>query len=227
LEFTVADSGIGISQENQAKLFRSFEQADGGISRKYGGTGLGLAISRRIVEMLDGEIRVESEEGKGARFIFHIAAQRGAQDARAPQGAGTAAAEASAAEDTAFAGRRVLVAEDIEINREIVTALLTDMGVEADLAENGAEALRAFADNPARYDLIFMDIHMPEMDGFQAARAIRALDAPQAAVVPIVAMTANVFREDIERCLAAGMNAHVGKPLDINDLRDKLRAFLC
>ena len=125
-----------------------------------------------------------------------------------------------------FTGRRILVAEDIEINREIVAALLADTGIEIDMAENGALAVRAFAEDPARYDLIFMDIHMPEMDGFQAARAIRALDAPQAADIPIVAMTANVFREDIERCLEAGMNAHIGKPFDRSDMMDKLGAYL-
>jgi PAS domain S-box-containing protein len=264
LEFIVADNGIGISAENQAKLFRSFEQADGGISRKYGGTGLGLAISKSIIELLGGEVRVESEEGKGASFIFHIAAKRGTQTARGPYMPGSSrkdfrvlavddsrdaleyfqnprtsehagpeeyAAEAppenADPEDaTAFAGRRILVAEDIEINREIVIALLSDTGLDIDTVENGALAAEAFARDPARYDLIFMDIHMPEMDGFQAARAIRALDVPQAADVPIVAMTANVFREDIERCLAAGMNAHIGKPIDVNDLLDKLHTYL-
>ncbi|MDR2355102.1 MAG: response regulator [Clostridiales Family XIII bacterium] len=224
LEFTVADNGIGISKENQAKLFHSFEQADGSISRKYGGTGLGLAISKRIIEILDGGVRVESEEGKGARFIFHIAAKRGTRGA--PAEAEESGAGAFAGRAAAFAGRRILVAEDIEINREIVAALLVDTGIEIDMAENGVEAVRTFAADPARYDLIFMDIHMPEMDGFQAARAIRALDAPQAATVPIVAMTANVFREDIEFCLAAGMNAHIGKPLDLEALLDKLHMYL-
>jgi CheY-like chemotaxis protein len=125
-----------------------------------------------------------------------------------------------------FAGRRILIAEDIEINREIVIALLADTGIGIDTAENGAQALEAFVNAPERYDLIFMDIHMPEMDGFQAARAIRALDVPRAADIPIVAMTANVFREDIERCLEAGMNAHVGKPIDMNDMIDKLHTYL-
>ncbi|MDR2133412.1 MAG: response regulator [Clostridiales Family XIII bacterium] len=230
LEFAVADTGIGISEENREKLFRSFEQADGSISRKYGGTGLGLAISKRIVEMLGGEVRVESEVGKGSRFVFDIAAKRGTRtasdssDSPEPLEAPERAEEAPGAD--AFAGRRILVAEDIEINREIVSALLADTGIEIDTAENGAEAVRAFAADPSRYDLIFMDIHMPEMDGFSAARAIRAMDAPRAKSIPIVAMTANVFREDIERCLEAGMNAHIGKPIDLGDVLDKLRTYL-
>jgi signal transduction histidine kinase len=231
LVFTVADTGIGISEENRERLFRLFEQADGSISRKYGGTGLGLAISKRIIEMLGGEVRVESEVGKGSRFIFDIVAKRGTRAASepaelrdAPGSAANAPAENAGAD--VFTGRRILVAEDIDVNREIVAALLADTGLAIDMAENGVEAVRAFADDPARYDLIFMDIHMPEMDGFSAARAIRAMDAPRAKSIPIVAMTANVFREDIERCLEAGMNAHIGKPIDLGDMLDKLRAYL-
>jgi CheY-like chemotaxis protein len=135
-------------------------------------------------------------------------------------------ADSGAGKSAVFENRRILIAEDIEINREIVIALLADTGIGIDTAENGALALEAFAKNPERYDLIFMDIHMPEMDGFHAARAIRGLDVPRAADIPIVAMTANVFREDIERCLEAGMNAHIGKPIDINELLDKLHMYL-
>jgi CheY-like chemotaxis protein len=125
-----------------------------------------------------------------------------------------------------FAGRRLLLAEDVDVNREIVLALLEPTELEIDCAENGREALRMFSEHPERYDMIFMDMQMPEMDGLEATRRIRALDEPAARIVPIIAMTANVFREDVEKCLAAGMNDHVGKPLDFSDVLVKLRKYL-
>ncbi|MDR2717410.1 MAG: response regulator, partial [Treponema sp.] len=125
-----------------------------------------------------------------------------------------------------FAGRRVLLVEDVEINREVVLALLEPTQIEIDCAENGKEAVRMFSETPARYELIFMDVQMPEMDGYEATRRIRALDVPTAKSIPIIAMTANVFREDIERCLSAGMNSHIGKPLDFYDLLEKLHTYL-
>ncbi|MDR2175940.1 MAG: response regulator [Synergistaceae bacterium] len=232
LEFAVADTGIGISPENQAKLFQSFEQADGGISRKYGGTGLGLAISKRIVELLGGKIWVESEEGKGSSFIFRVEVLRG-ENRESCGGLSPGAdispnpPEAGAADlKDRFKGRNILLAEDIEINREIVVSLLEETGVVIDGAENGRKALEAFRDNPWKYDMIFMDIHMPEMDGYEATRGIRALDVPRAKDIPIVAMTANVFREDIERCLAAGMNDHLGKPVDFGEIVGKLFKYI-
>jgi CheY-like chemotaxis protein len=130
------------------------------------------------------------------------------------------------AEETSdFSGHRVLLAEDVEINREIVLTLLEPTNLAIDCAENGAEALRLFNEKPERYDMIFMDVQMPEMDGYEAARRIRASAAARANDIPIVAMTANVFREDIERCLASGMNDHVGKPLDFNEVLEKLRKY--
>jgi CheY-like chemotaxis protein len=125
-----------------------------------------------------------------------------------------------------FQGYHLLLAEDVEINREIVTAMLESTALAIDCAENGAEALRMFQDAPDRYDMIFMDVQMPEMDGFEATQRIRALAVPNAATIPIVAMTANVFREDIEKCLAAGMNDHIGKPLDSADMMRKLQHYL-
>jgi len=124
-----------------------------------------------------------------------------------------------------FAGKHILLAEDVEINREIVQTLLEPTQLEIDCAENGAEAVRLFADDPHKYDMIFMDIQMPVMDGYEATRRIRSLDNPHAKIIPIIAMTANVFREDIERCLEAGMDSHVGKPLDFEEVLVKLRAF--
>jgi CheY-like chemotaxis protein len=123
-----------------------------------------------------------------------------------------------------FTGRRILLAEDVEINREIVQSLLEPTGLEIDCAENGKEAVRMFAQSPD-YDMIFMDVQMPEMDGCEATRRIRLLDIPQAKTIPIIAMTANVFKEDIEKCLSAGMDGHLGKPLDFEEVLDRLRSY--
>ncbi|MDR2504411.1 MAG: response regulator, partial [Deltaproteobacteria bacterium] len=144
-------------------------------------------------------------------------------------GFGEAGAAHEAESAPFLAGRRILCAEDVEINREIVAALLDPMGIDITFAENGAEAVRLFQETPERFDAVFMDVQMPKMDGFEATRRIRAMAAavPRAAVIPIIAMTANVFREDVEMCLAAGMNAHVGKPLASEEIVDALRRFLC
>jgi signal transduction histidine kinase/DNA-binding response OmpR family regulator len=350
---SVADSGIGITEAQQQRLFSSFEQADSSTSRKFGGTGLGLAISKRIVEMMDGSIRVESEPGKGSTFIFRVKMKRGAgttegllgpgvnwknlrvlavddaedireyfvelsggmgffldtaaggEDALAliekngnydiyfvdwkmpgmdgielsrrikEKGASSVVIMISAAQTASvetearaagvdkflskplfpsavsdcvsqclgqgnleagagkkpaktdnFAGSRVMLAEDVEINREIVISLLEPTSLEIISAENGVQALELFERSPETYDLIFMDVQMPEMDGYEATRRIRLSGAPNAESVPIIAMTANVFREDIEKCLAAGMNAHVGKPIDIEEMLSALRKYL-
>ena len=357
LRIAVTDSGIGISPEQQVKLFRPFQQADPGTQAKFGGTGLGLIISKRIVEMMEGEIHIESELGKGASFVFTVRLGRSKAEKRSllrpdvnwknvrllavdddpetmehfRQIAGrlgitcdtvSGGKEASAlldrnilhdicfidwkmpgmngteltkkikerssghsvvimisaidwssiadkakeagvdyflpkplfpsdivdsinecfsvrsstdsissnirpaARDT-FPGCRILLAEDIEINREIVLSLLEPLEPEIDCAENGREALKMYSENPERYDLIFMDIQMPEMDGLEATRNIRSLDsAPEGKAVPIIAMTANVFRTEIEKCLDAGMNDHVGKPLEFEKVLEKLRKYL-
>ena len=357
LRITVSDTGIGISKAHQEKLFRSFEQADGGIARKFGGTGLGLAISKSIVEMMGGTISVSSEEGMGATFAFTIKAQRGSADgattlrpevdwsatrvllvddapevreyfasiARSiglPYSVAANAAEACACieastshpyslmfidwkipgmdgieltrhikqtynaeavivmisasdwelieqeatavgvhhfiqkpllssliidclndclgpvqqeakdvlsshtEQDRFEGYCALLVEDIEINREIAIELLQPTGIDIECAENGAEAVRMFQEHADRYAMIFMDIHMPEVDGYEATRRIRALATLEATRIPIVAMTANVFKEDIERCLETGMNDHIGKPMDVEEVLHKLRKYL-
>ncbi|MDL2288523.1 response regulator [Oscillospiraceae bacterium OttesenSCG-928-F05] len=344
----VTDTGIGISDEQQARLFQSFEQADASTSRRFGGTGLGLAISRKIVQMLGGDIWVESEIGKGSRFAFTIQTRKGREDswhamAAVPLGklrllavddsrdnlklledlakrlgfscrtlsgsefavdvsgesrpydiafvdlampggletarkigesGGTgavvgmlslvdrgdiedmaraagvdhfiskplflssivdvinqisapAAGQLEPGSDTAdFSGRRILLAEDIEINREILITLLDGTGITIDCAEDGLHATRMFAEAPDRYDLILMDVHMPEKDGYEATRDIRSMAVPRAKTIPIIAMTANVFREDVDACLAAGMNDHIGKPIDILQVENKLRQYL-
>jgi PAS domain S-box-containing protein len=232
LEVRVTDTGIGISEEQQGRLFRSFAQVDSNISRRYGGTGLGLVLSKRIVELMEGSIRIESKFGKGASFIFTIRAGIGPaalaiDPAYSVDSAESAARKTGQAEGSElFAGRRILLAEDVEINREIVLSILEPTGLTIDEAENGREAFDKFAANPERYDLIFMDVHMPELDGYETTRLIRKLDMPWAGQVPIIAMTANVFKEDVEKCLAAGMNDHVGKPLNFDNVMTLLRNHL-
>jgi signal transduction histidine kinase/DNA-binding response OmpR family regulator len=351
---SVADSGIGISEEQQSRLFTSFQQAESSTSRKFGGTGLGLAISKRIVEMMGGRIWVHSEPGKGSTFSFLIKARRSSAKAprlleeraswknlrllvvdddsdfqayfgemaqrlglacdsaeggeqalamierngpydfyfldwkmpgmdgielarRISEGSKRksvvtmisatewAAIEAEARESGIakfmpkpvfpsaladciseclgaqkiaspddetldetglFEGKRLLLAEDVEVNQEIVISLLEPTRLKIDCAGNGAEAVRLFAEAPGKYDMIFMDVQMPEMDGYEATGHIRALDGPKANEIPIIAMTANVFREDVEKCLAAGMNGHIGKPLDLKELLSVLHKYL-
>jgi len=229
IEIMIRDTGIGISPEQQKNLFNSFQQAEISTTRKFGGTGLGLAISKSIVEMMGGSIRVESDIGKGAAFIFTIQVKK--SDRVNDVINGSPGVEHSAKEEKPdlagiFAGRRILLVEDVEINREIVLALFEPTKLEIDCAENGKEAVHKFNEAPDRYDLIFMDIQMPEMDGYEATRLIRALDIPEAKRIPIIAMTANVFREDVEKCLEAGMNSHVGKPLNFDEVQEKLKSYL-
>ncbi|MDR0905392.1 MAG: response regulator [Oscillospiraceae bacterium] len=356
LRIAVSDTGIGITEEQQARLFTSFEQADNNTSRKFGGTGLGLAISKRIVEMMGGSIRIESEYGKGSTFIFTVQMERGFADHQSHinadvdrngsrilvieedsglreyiveiiQGFGIACDTAATGEDAValvavngpyslcftdwklsglngiplarkltefgdkqaiialisisvsewdmiereaksagvsgfiskppfpstlagsindflgsegqrtvdefrdseadFSGRRILLVEDIDINREILLALLEPTSVEIDCAENGLEAVNMFCASPDRYNMIFMDVQMPEMDGYEATLRIRKTETESGVSrIPIIAMTANVFREDIDKCLAVGMDGHIGKPLDLNDVLSKMREYL-
>ena len=219
LQVAVTDTGIGIKPEQQALLFRPFQQVDSVAARKFEGTGLGLAISKRIVEMMGGKIGVKSELEKGSVFTFTVRLKRG-------EGGKTETPEERPDITGLFKGRHVLLVEDMEINREIVIALLEPTLLEIDCAENGIDAVRVFSTAPEKYDLIFMDVQMPEMDGYEATRRIRALDVPNAKTIPIVAMTANVFREDVEKCLEAGMTSHVGKPLAIDEIMDKLYKYL-
>ncbi len=357
LRIEVEDNGIGLSQEQQVKLFKSFEQADGSISRKFGGTGLGLAISKKIVEMMGGTIKVESDTGKGAKFIFTVKVLKGkhqpetklnpdinldnlrilaVDDAKeirdyfsnimqkfsikcdvAADGeeaiqaiakhpyniifvdwmmpglngieltriikknnpkncivimistakwieiedeavnagvdkfigkplfpsalintinesvSGGIMVETSNTVSTSssrkqpnFQGKRILVAEDTEINRDIIKAFLQITKVDIDFAEDGVEAVEKFKNNPDKYDLILMDVHMPKMDGLAATKAIRALDLEKGKIIPIIALTANVFLDDIKECLDAGMNSHIGKPIDMTSMLETLKNYM-
>lgn len=354
IEVDVIDTGIGVSDDQKARLFNSFEQADSSTSRKFGGTGLGLAISKRIVEMMDGRIWIESELGKGSSFCFTIKLQRGEDvgkyklspevtrqnvkllvvddstdihyyfeeitklwgmkcdtassgaqalslieqngmydiyfvDWSMPEmdgielsrrikehssgnsvvimisgvdwadiedGAKDAGVDKFLAKplfpssvldcineclsptmrempkheeiaiEQCFAGKRMLLAEDVYVNREILITLLKETGIEIDCAENGREAVELFCKTQDYYDVVLMDIQMPEMDGYEATRQIRSLETDYARNIPIIAMTANVFKEDVERCLASGMNDHLGKPLNFGDIMQKLFYYL-
>ena len=358
LRFTISDTGIGISADQQSRLFNSFEQADGSISRRFGGTGLGLVISKRIIELMGGHINIESELGRGTKVIFDIVVGKGMQKKRTaiskkidreslrilvvddssevreyfshlmkrlelncdvsasgedalgmitiaeqsskpynfffvdwmmPEMDGIelatiikeqmpteavifmiSAARWSDIESKAtaagidgfiakplfpsmlincindflgvvtkedkkaladqkildFSAYHLLLVEDVEVNREIVIALLEDTKINIDIAVNGIEAVERFNKDGGKYDLVFMDIHMPVMDGYEATEEIRAGTKSAAKQIPIIAMTANAFKEDIERCKACGMNDHISKPIDKNIMLDKMNRWL-
>ena len=221
--FKVADKGIGISKEQAARLFRPFEQADGGITRNYGGTGLGLVISKSLVEMMGGKISLESDPGEGSVFSFTI--RCAAQIAVEKKGEKSDSGSPCASYD--FSGRRCMVVDDIEVNREIITELLSSTGLDMETAENGKEALEKFTDSGEGYfDVILMDMQMPVMDGCTAAAKIRGLDRKDSGKVPIIAMTANVMQEDIKRAMDSGMNAHLSKPIELETMLAMLQEIL-
>jgi len=348
IQISVTDTGIGISPEQQSKLFKSYHQAESNTTRKFGGTGLGLSISKNIVEMMGGRIWIESEIGAGSKFAFTVQVKRGAEDTEKEidwesvrilavdsdpyvlshfevmakrfgfhcdvaenyeearrvarehsdfsfcfvnwklddvdglrlaklikkehpdvvivlmvsasmwndieeearrEGVGKFLSKplfpssvadivgeyygVTKEEDNSqqsvagmFSGHRIMLAEDVEINREVVLALLEPTGIDIDCVENGAAAVRLLENWPDMYEMILMDVLMPEMDGLEATRRIRELEAPVARKIPIIAMTANVFQEDIDKCLEAGMDGHVGKPLDFDQILQMLRKYL-
>ena len=219
LRFEVQDSGIGISEEAQARLFQDFEQADSSTTRRYGGTGLGLAISRRLARLMGGEVGVQSAPGKGSLFWLELELPLSDQPLAA---AGLQRGQAARELLTPFQGRRVLLAEDNVVNQEVAVALLQSAGLEVDVANDGVEACEMVQQGD--YGLVLMDVQMPAMDGLDATRAIRATEKGRQ--LPILAMTANAFAEERQRCLDAGMNDHVAKPVVAEQLFMTLRRWL-
>ena len=218
LYFQVRDDGIGIAPEKQQLIFRQFEQADNSENARKQGTGLGLAISRRIVRMMDSDIKLESEPGKGSSFSFNVKLQ---------PVSGEKTTVTSQPEEISFPGKRILVVEDNELNMEIICTILENYGIETEQAVNGKEAVRRMEESvPGYYDMIFMDIMMPEMDGLEATRIIRNLDREDCKKIPIYAMSANAFDEDVKRSLASGMNGHLSKPVNLQVLEKTLQKVL-
>jgi signal transduction histidine kinase/HAMP domain-containing protein/ActR/RegA family two-component response regulator len=212
IDFSVHDTGIGIPEDAMTRLFEPFQQADSQISQEYGGTGLGLVISKNIVQMFGGDIAVKSELGKGSEFSFSLLL---------PENKAEVNEEIRIDHTDCLKGKRALLVDDVAVNRLIAVSMLETTGIEIEEADNGIGAVSAFKDHPEHYyDIIYMDVQMPQMNGYEATLAIRGLDRHDAKTVPIVALTANAFKDDIDKALASGMNAHLAKPMDMEKIME-------
>ncbi|WP_343208640.1 hybrid sensor histidine kinase/response regulator [Anaerolentibacter hominis] len=221
--FTVKDTGVGMTEEFMAHLFEPFTRSQS--TARIEGTGLGLSITKGLVDLMDGRISVESHPHRGTRFQVELGCEYAENGDRKIRD--TASMEADARDSGLFAGRRFLIAEDNAINAEILTELLEMYGADCTVKTDGSQVVRAFREaDPGTYDGILMDIQMPEMNGYEATRAIRKLNRPDAGAIPIIAMTANAFAEDVQAALNAGMNAHVAKPVDMAVLQETLMKVL-
>lgn len=226
--FTVSDHGIGLDDEQIGRLFQSFEQADNSITKRFGGTGLGLAISKSIVEMMNGRIWVESEVGVGSTFCFEVQLKtieenyvHDADDVAIPE------ADESPEESVDLSNMHALLADDIDLNRMIVIEMLSETGIIIEEAGNGREAVELFRKSPPGYfDIILMDIQMPEMNGYEATKEIRNMNRSDAKSTAIVAMTANALKADVENALDAGMNSHIAKPIDFKEAFKVIREMV-
>ncbi len=218
VRFRVRDTGIGMTEEFQKKVFEAFAREDNGRVQKIEGSGLGMAITKYIVDAMHGTIELDSVPDEGTEFRITLDLER-AESKSAPA--------AVAAEEADFSGKRVLLAEDNDLNREIAEELLSEIGLAVDSAENGKICAEMFASSPeGHYDAVFMDLRMPEMNGYEATEAIRKMDRSDAKTVPIIAMSADAFSDDVDRCLACGMNAHTAKPIDMDVVKKLLAEFL-
>ena len=218
LRFTVSDTGIGMDGQFLPTLFDSFNREDASTTNRIGGSGLGLALAKQIVDLMGGTIDVKSRKGEGSTFTVTV--PLGRAQAAPPE-------EAAKPNGADLAGRRILIAEDIDLNAEILADLLDLEDIRPERAKNGQEAVDMFSGHPPKYyDAVLMDLRMPVMDGLDAARAIRALDRPDAKGIPILALTANSFPEDVKQSLDAGMNEHLAKPVDPDVLYAALRRWI-
>jgi CheY-like chemotaxis protein/HPt (histidine-containing phosphotransfer) domain-containing protein len=225
LRLAVSDTGIGIEPDKQHLLFDSFSQSDNSTTRKYGGTGLGLAICRSLIELMGGEIGVESTPGKGSTFWLTLALKPGEELSLPEQAVAGRRAEMSVEVEQQRLSGRVLLVEDVLANRMVAATMLERQGVTVDMADNGREALAAWRSRS--YDLILMDCQMPEMDGYEATAMIRLEEAAKAlGRIPIIALTANAFERDRQRCIAVGMDDFLSKPFKGEDLQRLLKHWI-
>ena len=210
--YRIADTGVGMSEDFIGHIFDEFSQEENSARTQYKGTGLGMAITKRYVDLMGGTIRVESRKGKGSTFVVELPMEL-TDDSRIQKRAYTA-------DSSDLAGVKVLLAEDNDLNAEIATIQLEELGIQVSRASDGRQAVRAFAENPpGTFDMILMDIMMPEMDGYEATAAIRGLEnRPDALKIPIIAMTANAFAEDVQASMDAGMNGHLSKPIVMDEV---------
>ncbi len=223
LKISITDTGIGVAEEQQEYLFQPFQQANMTISHKFGGAGLGLSICKQVVDLMEGELFFDSVENKGTCIGFVLACDLPDADFVATS------EKIDVVDDISLLDLRnktILLVDDVDINREIAMSMFENTGVKFVEAENGAVAVQKISANIDLYDVVLMDIQMPEMDGYEATKAIRRLHSPKAKTIPIIAMTANTFREDALACLEAGMNDHVGKPIDTKELLTVLKKFI-
>ena len=235
-EFRIMDTGIGMSPEFAERVFSPFERERNDIVSQIQGTGLGMAISKSFIDLMGGTVDVHTEQGLGTEFVIRLSFRPGSPTNTAeltfgkmpePRPCGCTGAAAGAAATGAPAPTRLLLADDNAINREIATMLLTQAGYTVDCAENGALAIELLTSScPCTYSAILMDIQMPVMDGYQATRRIRALEDPHLSRIPIIAMTANAFREDVQAAREAGMQAHIAKPIDVDKMLATIREVL-
>ena len=225
LRLVFADTGIGMSPEYLPKIFATFSQEDSSSTSRYGSTGLGMPITRSIVELMNGTIEVESEKGVGSVFTVTVTLEQSDRKDNETEEVSLKSTEEKG--KPKLKGKRILLAEDVDVNAEIMMMVLTSVEIEGERAENGRIALEKFAAHPCGYyDAILMDMRMPEMDGLEATRAIRKLNRPDAATVPIIALTANAFDEDVQRSMQAGLNAHLSKPVDPDTLYGTLEKLI-
>lgn len=217
--FVITDNGIGMKKEYLEHIFEPFSRQENSVTNRVQGTGLGMAITKNIVDMMSGIIQVESEEGIGSTFevIFEFRIDKEKEKSSPAQPRKN---EINSGESDILKGKRFLCAEDKELNAEILKALLEMEGAECEIRTNGEEIVERFADvRKGEFDAILMDVQMPLMNGYEAARAIRSGTNPLGRTIPVIAMTANAFADDIQQSLVAGMNAHISKPMDMGVLR--------